>query len=177
VLVDGDRSSVWRIDPVLEGEARWLQVDLGRPRSVGGVRCVPATGNAPGIFRSRIEVSDDGESWQLLDARFEPSSLEDLVERPLELAYYEARFPPRRLRYLRVLNRGIPSRGEAFEMSELEVLGDCAGEPLSGCPPRTSRATEPTPNRASAGRPDPGSRPRARPSSGASSRLPSNPRP
>jgi hypothetical protein len=132
-LVDGDPDTAWRIAP--EPNARpWLRVDFDRSRAVAGVRSIPAAANAPGIFRSRVEVSNDGTNWERLEAAFEPASLRDLIERPVELAYYQALFPTRRVRHLRLSNQKSATRKEAFEMAELEILADCAVESLPGCP-------------------------------------------
>ena len=70
----------------------------------------------------------------------EPASLRALIERPVELAHYQALFPTRRVRHLRLSNNKSVARKEAFEMAELEILADCAVESLPGCPSRTPRS-------------------------------------
>ena len=62
-----------------------------------------------------------------------PRFLLPLIERPLALTYYEARFPTRTVRWVRLVNPELRFWGGTWEIAELDVLTD-AGEAEGGPP-------------------------------------------
>ena len=132
-LTDGDPRSAWRGQAGRDEPTPWLLVDLGAPEPVAGVRCVPLAPHAPGVYLALPEVSLDGERWEPTGAAFEPDSLDTLIERPLALTYYEARFPTRTVRWVRLVNPELRFWGGTWEIAELDVLTD-AGEAEGGPP-------------------------------------------
>jgi len=120
-LVDGDPRSAWAA-PVDGERTPWVLVDLGRPERVAGVRCIPTRPDAPAVPLALVELSEDGEHWERAPRRFVPDSLATLIEHPARLASYEARFPTRRARYVRLVNPELVFWGGTWDMTELDVM-------------------------------------------------------
>ena len=120
-LVDGDPRSAWAA-LVDGGRTPWVLVDLGRPERVAGVRCTPTRADALAVPLALVELSEDGEHWERVPRRFVPDSLATLIEHPARLASYEARFPTRRARYVRLVNPELVFWGGTWEMAELDVM-------------------------------------------------------
>ena len=120
-LVDGDPRSAWAA-PVDRGRTPWVLVDLGRPERVAGVRCTPTRPDALAVPLALVELSEDGEHWERVPRRFVPDSLATLIEHPARLASYEARFPTRRARYVRLVNPELVFWGGTWDMAELDVM-------------------------------------------------------
>jgi hypothetical protein len=126
-LVDGARQTAWRLH-VERGRAPWLVVDLGVRAPVGGVRCTPTEPDAPGVYFALVELSEDGRRWERMPSRFVPDSLATLLERPARLAYYEARFPARPARFVRLVDPELAYWGGDWAIAELDVLAAEGGE-------------------------------------------------
>lgn len=132
-LLDRDLGTIWRAPVIPGGSAPWLEVDLGRPHWIGGVRSTPSDPRETTVFRARVEMSLDGREWNSIDAVFWPDSLVDLFERPDELEYFEARFPAQPARFVRLVHPARGHKERIWEIAELELLGDCGREPELGC--------------------------------------------
>jgi hypothetical protein len=124
---------VWRAETLGATAPPRLTVDLGRAWPIAGVRCVSPDANAPGIYLADLELSTDGERWQRAYVWFQPASLHTLLYRPRALTHYEARFPTREARYLRLTSSAILLPKWPWEIGELEVAGDCAAAAIAGC--------------------------------------------
>jgi hypothetical protein len=107
-----------------DGALPALTIDLGTVRPLAGVRCVPLRPDpdAPGIHLARVELSSDGVRWEPAPAAFEPDSLETLFARPADVRFYEARFPARAARFVRLVNPEIAFLRGRWELAEVEVL-------------------------------------------------------
>ena len=121
-LRDGDPRTAWRGAAVNGDPPPWLVVDLGALHPVAGVRCVPVRADAPGVYLADVDLSPDAATWTPTGARFLPDSLATLLDRPADLAYYEARFPTREARYVRLRNPALAFWGGPWEIAELDVL-------------------------------------------------------
>jgi hypothetical protein len=133
-LRDGDPRTVWRAGTLGATAPPRLTVDLGRAWPIARVRCVPPDANAPGIYLADLELSTDGERWQRADVWFQAASLDTLLYRPRALTHYEARFPTREARYIRLTSSAIVLARWSWEIAELEVDADCAAAAMAGCP-------------------------------------------
>ncbi len=116
--VDGDPESCWAA-PMRPGAS--YQVDLGRPRRIGGI--VLRAGASPlGYPRGyRVEVSRDGLAWRTIarERRFHPPlpAFLEPIDMPVEI-----RLPPATARRLRIVQER--SQDElAWVICELDVLG------------------------------------------------------
>ena len=76
---------------------------------------------------AEVELSADAVTWTPTGARFVPDSLATLLDHPADLAYYEARFPARPARYVRLRNPALAFWGGPWEIAELDVLEDGEG--------------------------------------------------
>lgn len=119
-LRDGDDHTAWTIVDMRTPPS--LTIDLGAPALIGAVRCAPTTGVDRMIFNTALEGSTNGLNWQLVPAVFEPDDWDALVRHPATLRYYEARFPPRPLRWLRLTNQPAWIGHEPWTIAELDVL-------------------------------------------------------
>ena len=126
-LRDGDRVTAWRGAAVPGESPPWLVVDLGGLHPISGVRCVPRRADAPGVYLAEVDLSADAATWTPTGARFVPDSLATLLDHPADLAYYEARFPTRPARYVRLRNPALAFWGGPWEIAELDVLEDGEG--------------------------------------------------
>jgi hypothetical protein len=133
-LIDGDLSTVWRVLAGRKARTPWITVDLGGAWPIAGVRCTPVWADAPGVYFALVEVSSDGIRWERIGSRFRPDSLEALLEQPALVQYYEARFPTREARYVRLTNPEVAFWGWPWEIAELEILSDCLVMPTANCP-------------------------------------------
>jgi hypothetical protein len=84
---------------------REIRIDLGVARSVAGIRVVPGSGSQSS-WTIRVDTSDDGIDFEVAASELEPESLEVLVRQPGEAAF-EAHFPLRSVRFLRLTNPGL----------------------------------------------------------------------
>jgi len=92
---------------------------------------VPAEADAASVYLALVEVSEDGRSWERVPSRFVPDSLDTLFAHPARVAYYEARFPTRRARFVRLIDPELAYWGGTWEIAELDVLtpdGDGSSE-------------------------------------------------
>ena len=121
-LRDGDRRTAWRAKTVHGDPPPWVVVDLGALHAITGVRCVPLRADAPGVYLADVDLSPDAAAWTPTGARFLPDSLATLLDDPADLAYYEARFPTRAARYVRLRNPALAFWGGPWEIAELDVL-------------------------------------------------------
>src|SRR5262249_20748646 len=98
-----------------------LTIDLGAVRTVAGVRC---TSNADpvSIYAAEVATSLDGVTWTPSEARFTPDSLDVLFARPAEVRFWDARFPPREARWVRLTNPRVGFWGGTWELAEIDVL-------------------------------------------------------
>lgn len=132
-LVDGDPATVWSYAMTPGAPVPRLVVDLGRPRPVSGVRVTPGALDAPGTYLATIELSDDGVAWTPVDAWLVPPDMAAFARAPQDTTAFVARFPTRRARYVRLSNPELAFWGGPWEMGGLDMLGDCAIEPIPGC--------------------------------------------
>ena len=68
-LLDGDPNSYWHVDLDLVGEPAWVTVDFGEGRepAVRALAALPREDIPRQFFRTaRLQVSDDGETWENL---------------------------------------------------------------------------------------------------------------
>jgi len=125
-LRDGDAATLWEA-AVARGKPPTLTVDLGRVRSVAGVRCRAPLERAAGVQWSRVQTSEDGTTWSLAPAGFEPDSLEALYAAPEQVHAWEALFPPRPARFVRLLNNELAFWSGEWVIGELDVLVPAGG--------------------------------------------------
>jgi hypothetical protein len=105
-LRDGDDTTTWRSHAPPE-EVPTLTIDLQVPRTVVGIRTRAPRDLLLGTVLMRVETSDDGEHWEHAADLFEPTDLERFVHAPPEVVEFEARLPPRSVRYVRIVNQQI----------------------------------------------------------------------
>ncbi|HWP65764.1 MAG TPA: hypothetical protein VNO26_07620, partial [Candidatus Limnocylindria bacterium] len=79
-------------------------------------------GDPVGVYAAEVATSLDGTSWTPSDARFVPDSLATLFERPRDVRYWEARFPPRVARWVRLTNPRLRFWSGTWELAEVDVL-------------------------------------------------------
>jgi hypothetical protein len=122
-LVDGNADTLWTITvPYGVTATPTLTIDLGAEYDVVGVRCRAPVERASGVAWSRVELSEDGTSFTPVPTGFEPDSLAALYEAPATVHSWEARFPPRRARWVRLTNGDLAFWGGEWVIGELEVL-------------------------------------------------------
>jgi hypothetical protein len=120
-LLDGDARTTWLLAPA-QGTVPSLTVDLGAVRTVVGVRCAGGALDATGVYLADVATSLDRTTWTPTDARFDPDALATLFTRPADVRFWEARFPPRAARWVRLTNARAVFRGATWELGELDVL-------------------------------------------------------
>lgn len=120
-LADGDPDTRWTVQ-VPHGVVPSLTIDLGTVRPVAGIRVTTPLERAAGVQSSRVQLSDDGRDFTLAPAGFEPDSLRALYEAPATVRYWEVRFPPRAVRFVRLSNGELSFWGGEWTIGELEVL-------------------------------------------------------
>jgi hypothetical protein len=103
LAVDGDDATAWEASSSSPRSSS-LRVDLGTEIEIGGVRIQPGPGSRSS-WTIRVETSLDGVAFETAAGELEPESLSTLVERPAE-ARFEAHFPARKARFLRLTNAG-----------------------------------------------------------------------
>ena len=104
--LDGDPATAWRVGlGTRRHEAPWLLVDLGREENLSGLRLQPGA-ESHSSWSIRVETSVDGEAFEPAARELQPESLRTFIDRP-EAARFEARFPPRPARYVRLTNPGF----------------------------------------------------------------------
>jgi hypothetical protein len=91
-------------------------------RSLAGIRITTPLEHAPGVQWSRVQLSNDGTTFSLAPAGFEPDSLTTLYEAPQRVRYWELRFPPREARWIRLSNGELAFWGGDWTIAELEIL-------------------------------------------------------
>jgi hypothetical protein len=148
LAVDGDEGTAWEaVSSSSSTRSAYLRVDLGTEIEIGGVRIRPGTGSRSS-WTIRVETSLDGAAFEAAAEELEPESLATFVERPAQ-AVFEARFPTRRARFLRLTNPGTWAdrwsvAGIAVYSTEagLEVTAKRAAADGSPGSPRTSSPGE-----------------------------------
>jgi len=120
-LLDGDPQTVWRV-AATPGAVPSLTIDLGAVRMVSGVRCVAGSVDATGLYLAEIATSVDGTEWAPTEARFSPDSLATLFARPADVRFWEARFVPRRARWVRLTNARLSFWTGTWQLAEVDVL-------------------------------------------------------
>ncbi len=120
-LVDGHDDTLWSVT-VPRGETPSLTIDLGAAYDVAGVRCRTPLDRAAGVQWSRVELSEDGTTFTTAPAGFEPDSLRALYDAPDTVRFWEARFPPRRARWVRLSNADLAFWSGEWVIGELDVL-------------------------------------------------------
>jgi hypothetical protein len=137
-LVDQDATTSWEVTVAMGAGVPWVVIDLGGARGVTGVRTRPASRDAShlttrqvimGLGATDLELSMDGTHWEGAPALFLPDSLDTLLRDPLAVGYYEARFPARAARYIRLKNPTVGFWGGPWQIAELDVLVDCTAAP------------------------------------------------
>ena len=124
-LRDGDVATAWG-GAVAVGEKPMLTVDLGTEHAIAGIRCVPVDPSDLGTFSAQALLSSDGADWNAVPAGFEPESLAVLLEDPYRLRFWEMRFPTRRARFVRFVNRDLAFWSGLWRIAELDVLEERA---------------------------------------------------
>jgi len=114
--------------------ATWIRIDLGDAVPLSAVRLTPALPTDETIYTTRIEVSDDGESWRPVRTWFEPDDRQTLIERPRAIRWFEARFEPTVTRHVRLTNPRAHYRGQLWEIGELEMFARTDSESPSRAP-------------------------------------------
>jgi F5/8 type C domain-containing protein len=125
-LLDGDPATRWRVDAERDAPPS-LTVDLGAVHSVAGVRCGRGGLEAFGVHLADVATSIDGVAWTPTGAQFEPDSLVTLFARPVDVRWWEARFPAVDARFVRLTNPRLAFFGGPWEIAELDVLTPAAG--------------------------------------------------
>jgi len=120
-LVDGDPRTIWRV-PAAPGAVPSLTIDLGSVRTITGVRCVAGSVAAAGLYLAEIATSTDGAEWTPTEARFSPDSLATLFARPADVRFWDARFAPRRARWVRLTNARLSFWTGTWQLAEIDVL-------------------------------------------------------
>ena len=120
-LIDGHADTLWSVT-VARGETPSLTIDLGAVHDVAGVRCRTPLEQSAGVQWSRVELSEDGTHFATAPAGFEPDSLAALYAAPDTVRYWEARFPPRRARWVRLTNADLAFWSGEWVIGELDVL-------------------------------------------------------
>jgi hypothetical protein len=120
-LVDGRADTLWSVT-VPRGQTPALTIDLGAVHDVAGVRCRTPLERAAGVQWSRVELSEDGTRFTTAPAGFEPDSLAALYDAPDTVRFWEARFPPRRARWVRLSNADLAFWGGEWTIGDLDVL-------------------------------------------------------
>jgi hypothetical protein len=120
-LVDGRADTLWSVT-VPRGQTPALTIDLGAVHDVAGVRCRTPLERAAGVQWSRVELSEDGTRFTTAPAGFEPDSLAALYDAPDTVRFWEARFPPRRARWVRLSNTDLAFWGGEWTIGDLDVL-------------------------------------------------------
>jgi hypothetical protein len=128
LLVDGDPATAWRLWVPYQQGIPSLTIELPRTEPVAGLRVTPVAPRAPGIYFADIEVSEDGQRWVGTDARFRPDDLTRFIADSSAVATWIARFPTRRVRWVRLVNPELAFWGGWWEMAELDVLIDATQE-------------------------------------------------
>lgn len=129
-LADGDATTRWTLAVERRTPtAPHLTLDLGRSRPVAGVRVTAPLEDADATQWSRVLLSDDGVTFTLAASGFEPDSFAALYEAPARIRWWEARFPPRPARYVRLTNAELAFWGGTWTIAELDVLAPDAAEP------------------------------------------------
>jgi hypothetical protein len=114
---DGPRAEVVRAGDAVATcwSPAGLLLTLPEPRRLG--RVAFELSDAPWLARPRVEVSDDGASWEALEASASLADATLSLYRDPQHARGELRFPPRAVRFLRIDAR-LPARGGALEAGE-----------------------------------------------------------
>jgi hypothetical protein len=120
-LIDGKPDTLWSVD-VARGQTPSLTIDLGAAHDVAGIRCTVPLDRAAGVQWSRVELSDDGTHYATAPAGFEPDSLAALYDAPDTVRWWDARFPPRRARWVRLTNADLAFWTGEWTIGELDVL-------------------------------------------------------
>jgi len=122
---DRDPDTLW-VASVPQGAVPFVTIDLGAVRDVAGVRCAVPFERAAGVQWSRVELSEDGAHFTTAPAGFEPESLAALYADPARVHVWEARFPPRAVRWVRLSNRDLSFWSGEWVIGELDVLTPAA---------------------------------------------------
>jgi hypothetical protein len=117
---DGDPHTGCRLPS--DDVAAAVVVDLGRERSLTGVRLVPVAVGDPTIYQANVEISRDAETWERPRTWFEPDDRDALVSRPRDVRFFEARFEPSPARFVRITNPRAGYRAPWWEIGELDLL-------------------------------------------------------
>ena len=93
------------------------------------MRLVPRRPDDDTIYLATIELSSDGTSWTPIDTWFEPDDRATLIDRPLEVRWFEARFPATPARAVRIRASAASYRGGIREVAEVGVLEPAGDAP------------------------------------------------
>lgn len=120
-MQDRDVLTAWEV-PAKPGE--WVQVDLGRIRTLGRVSFLPGGGESDEDCQIRLEVSRDGKNWdRLTQDRYALAGLVWVGGRPRldDRPRVQINFSPRLARYLRLTNL-LPTDDPNQTFSILELF-------------------------------------------------------
>lgn len=121
LLTDGDASTEWTA-PDTPGTPTTLTIALEDPTVVVGLRAYVRGDQAQGLFLADAATSLDGTHFEPIEARFEPVPLDAFLARPIPTATLVMRFPPRRVRFVRLTNPALAFWRGTWQIGELEVL-------------------------------------------------------
>ncbi|MEL7484017.1 MAG: discoidin domain-containing protein, partial [Planctomycetota bacterium] len=115
LVLDGDPATFWHTAwaPTQVQPPHSLEIDLGLPRSVAGLRYTPRTDSENGRFSAyRIEVSDAGYDWTLI----EEGSWDN------DASTKSAQWTPQQARYVRLTMLSSTNGQPYASAAEVEII-------------------------------------------------------
>ena len=122
-LRDGLDTTAWRSRAAPEVVPA-IVIELAAPHTVAGVSVRARRDALLGTVLTRLETSEDGEHWEPAADLFEPVHLDHFVHAPPPVIPFAAHLPPRRVRFVRLVNPQISLwRSLAAKLAESPLAG------------------------------------------------------